>query len=155
MTKTEEAQIARVNELVARWNIYRGKLPVPDRFCQLKADLYQVRNAGWNGNPPISVWPGELIDADDGIMAAVEHYFLCRCWVGTGAYPKWQLRSMNLLYNAGKVLGITPRHNPTKPTTPVSSVQLGAQEAGIRDGANDLAASGKSAPMVTKPPKYW
>jgi hypothetical protein len=149
------AQTARLNDLLSKWKAYRGSIVEPDRYCQIKNDLYQVRNAGWSGNPPISTWPPTLIDPDDGMMAAVEHYFLCRCWVGTGAYPAWQMRAMNTIYDLGKIAGVTPRHNPTKPTTPPTALQMAAKEAGIRDGESDLAKSGKSAPWVAKPPKYF
>lgn len=149
------SQIARVNDLIAKWKAYRIGIVEPDRYCQLKTDLYLVRNAGWKGNPPISTWPTHLIDTDDGIMAAVEHYFLCRCWVGTGAYPVWQVRVMSLAYDMGKLAKITPRHNPNKPTTPLTASQMACQEAGIRDGERDLAKTGKTAPMVAKPPQYF
>lgn len=150
-----EAQTIRVNDLIAKWKVYRGSIAEPGRYCQIKTDLYQVRNAGWQGNPPISVWPAHLIDADDGMMAAVEHYFLCRCWVGNGIYPAWQLRTMNFVYDMGKLAGVTPRHNPNKPTTPLTAIQMACQEAGIRDGEADLKKSGKSAPWVAMPPKYY
>ena len=149
------SQVDRLNELLAKWKTYRADIAEPERYCQLKADLYQVRNADWNGNPPISVWPADLIDSDDGMMASVEHYFLCRCWVGTGVFPAWQMQSMNFVYNMGKIAGVSPRHNPNKPTTPPSAVQMAAQIAGIRDGEQDLKKSGKSAPIVAMPPKYY
>jgi hypothetical protein len=149
------AQTARLNDLLSKWKAYRGSIAEPDRYCQIKNDLYQVRNAGWNGNPPISAWPSHLIDPDDAMMAAVEHYFLCRCWVGTGVFPAWQMRAMNLVYDLGKIAGVTPRHNPNKPTSPPTALQMAAKEAGIRDGESDLAKSGKSAPLIAAPPKYF
>jgi len=149
------AQIDRFNELLAKWKTYESGIAEPERYCQLKSDLYQVRNAGWQGNPPISVWPADLIDPDDGMMAAVEHYFLCRCWVGNAIFPAWQLQSMNFIYNMGKIAGVTPQHNPNKPTTPLSALQMAAQLAGIRDGEKDLQKSGKSAPVIAMPPKYY
>ena len=36
-------------------------------------------------------------------MAAVEDYFLSRCWVGTGEYPVWQVKAMIVLYDTGKM----------------------------------------------------
>jgi hypothetical protein len=129
-------------------------IPEPDRYCQIKTDLYQVRNAGWNGNPPISAGPAHLIDGDDTVMAAVEHYFLCRCWVGTGVFPAWQMRTMNMIYDMGKLAGVTSRHNPNRPTPPLTAVQMACKEAGIRDGESDLKKSGKSAPLIAKPPTY-
>lgn len=149
------AEIARLNELISRWKSYRSGIAEANRYCALKQDLYQVRNAGWKGNPPLAVWPARLIDPDDAMMAAVEHYFLCRCWIGTAQYSALQLRAMNLIYNAGKAIGVTPRHNPTKPVTPPSYLQMAAQEAGIRDGENDLRSSGKEAPLLATPPKYY
>jgi hypothetical protein len=147
-------QTARVNDLMAKWKAHRSGIAEPQRYCQIKTDLYQVRNAGWNANPPIGIWPPHLVDPDDSIMAAVEHYFLCRCWVGTGVYPAWQMRTMNIVYDLGKLAGVTPRHNPTKPTTPPTAVQMACKEAGIRDGSADLAKSGKSAPLISRPPTY-
>jgi hypothetical protein len=65
------------------------------------------------------------------------------------------MRAMNIVYDIGKIAGVTPRHNPTKPTTPLTALQMAAKEAGIRDGELDLAKSGKTAPLVGKPPKYF
>ena len=146
--------VARLNDLLAKWKAFRAALPEQERYCQIRLDLYQVRNAGWGKNPPITVWPASLIDPDDSMMAAVEHYFLCRCWVGTGVYPAWEMRAMNTVYDLGKVAGVTPRHNPNKAPTPPSALQMAAKEAGVRDGERDLAKWGKSAPLVAKPPTY-
>jgi hypothetical protein len=55
----------------------------------------------------------------------------------------------------GKSLGVTPRHNPSKPVTPPSDLQKKFQNEGIQDGERDLAASGRSAPWITSPPKYY
>jgi len=146
---------ARLNELISQWKAFRAGVPEPERYDQIRIDLYQVRNAGWQGNPPISVWPVNLIDPDDSMMAAVEHYFLCRAWVGTGRFPAWQVQAMNAIYDLGKMAGITPRHNPNKPTSKLTALQMAAKAAGIRDGSADLKKSGKSAPLVAKPPKYF
>ncbi|MEC4747255.1 hypothetical protein [Methylomicrobium sp. Wu6] len=89
------------------------------------------------------------------MMAAVEHYFLCRCWVGTGVYPAWQMRALNFVYDMGKLVGVTPQHNPNKPTSKLTALQMAAKEAGVRDGEDDLAKSGKSAPWIASPPKYY
>ena len=148
-------QTIRLNELIRLWKTYRVSIAEPQRYCQLKTDLYQVRNAGWNGNPIITVWPANLIDSDDSMMAAVEHYFLCRCWIGTGQFPSWQLQTMNFVYNMGKLAGVTPRHNPNNPATPLTALQMAAQIAGIRDGEADLRRSGGSAPLIARPPQYF
>jgi len=145
----------RLNDLIAKWKAYRASLPEPTRYEQIASDLYKVRNPDWHGNPPLSSWPPHLLDSDDSMIAAVEHYFLCRSWVGSGKYPAWQVQAMNLLYDTGKMLGITPRHNPNKPTSPLTALQMAAKVAGIRDGSTDLAKSGKSAPFVAMPPKYY
>lgn len=147
-------QVKRLNELLAAWRKYRAPLGDPDLSCQVKSDLYQVRNAGWNGNPPITDWPAELVDPDDSMNAAVEHYFLCRCWVGKGVQPAWQMRAMNRIYDLGKMAGVTPQHNPNKPVTPPSALQMAAKEAGVRDGEADLKRTGGSAPWIAKPPTY-
>lgn len=145
----------RLNDLIAKWKASRASLPEPGRYEQLARDLYQVRNPGWRGNPPLWAWPSQLVDPNDGMMAAVEHYFLCRSWVGTGKFPAWQVQAMNVVYDTGKMLGITPRHNPNKPTSPLTALQMAAKVAGIRDGEKDLATSGGSAPLVAMPPKYY
>ena len=145
----------RLNELIAKWKAYRANLPEPDRYQQISTDLYQVRNPSWRGNPSLSMWPANLIDSDDSMMAAVEHYFLCRAWVGTGKFPAWQVQAMNAAYDLGKMVGITPRHNPNKPTSPLTALQMAAKVAGVRDGSADLQKSGKSAPLVAMPPKYY
>jgi len=150
-----DAQVTRLNELIAKWKAFRAPLPEEERYCQIRRDLYQVRNAGWGPNPPITVWPTHLVDPDDGMMAAVEHYFLCRCWVGTGVYPAWQMRTMNVIYDLGKIAGVTPQHNPNKPTTPPTALQMAAKSAGVRDGELDLVKFGKEAPLVGDLPKYW
>jgi hypothetical protein len=150
-----QSQIARFKDLKARWLEYRKDIAEPERYCQIKGDLYLVRNAGYDGNPPISSWPTILIDADEGMMAALEHYFLCRCWVATGVYPVWQMRAMNFVYDMGKLAGVSPRHNPKKPTTPLTALQMAAQEAGIQDGEKDIKTSRKTAPLIGIPPKYW
>jgi hypothetical protein len=149
-----DAQLARLNELIALWNARRVSLTGSARYCQLKNDLYQVRNAGWNGNPSISDWPPALVDPDDAMMAAVEHYFLCRCWVGTGTQPAWEMRALNFVYDMGKLAGVTPQHNPNKPASRLTALQMAAQEAGVRDGEDDLARSGLSAPLIARPPVY-
>jgi len=146
---------ATVRTLIAGWNAYRGALSGSDRYCQLKNDLYCVRNPGFNRCPALSAWPPHLVDPDDEIMAAVEHYFLTRCWVGTGQFPAWQMRAMRDIYDAGKRLGLTPRHNPNNPVTPPSPLQRRFQNEGIRDGERDLARSGRSAPWVASPPRYY
>lgn len=148
------AQLARFNDLLAKWKSYRSGIPEPGRYCRIKDDLYQVRNANWQGNPPLTAWPAHLIDADDSVMAAVEHYFLCRCWVGSGVYPAWEVKAMNFIYDTGKMIGITPRHNPTKPVSPLTALQMAAKVAGVRDGEADLKKSGAKAPLITAPPRY-
>jgi hypothetical protein len=153
MTKSH---FARFVALRAAWIGYRaGVTPTPAKFDQLRQDLYKVRNADWNGNPPISVWPANLIDPDDGMMASIEHYFLCRAWVGGGKYPASEMRLQTQLYDLGKELGVTPQHNPNKPTTPLTDLQLYAQTHGIMDGEADLAASGQPEPGYKMPAKYY
>jgi hypothetical protein len=147
-------QTTRVNSLISMWVSYRAASAGTNVFCQLKDDLKAVRNPDWQGNPPISYWPKHLVDPDDGVNAAVEYYFLCRCWVGTGKYPASEMRAFTTIYNAGKVLGVTPRHNPGKPTTPITDLQRQAQERGILDGETDLKAAGGTAELNPNPPVY-
>lgn len=153
-TEVMQAQVTRLNDLRAKWMAYRGATPEPGRYCQIKDDLYKVRNAGWNGNPPISMWPRFLVDSDDAMMAAVEHYFVCRCWIGNGVYPAWEIAALGTIYDWGKLVGMSPNHNPNKPTTPLTALQMAAKFAGIRDGEADLKKSGKSGPWIKSPPTY-
>src|SRR5262249_31094714 len=148
-------QFTRFLALRGQWIAYRASVtPVTGQFDKLRQDLYQVRNAGRGTNPAIGAWPTYLIDPDDGMMASIEHYFLCRAWVGNGVYNASQMRAQTQLYDWGKQHGLTPRHNPNKPTTPLTELQLYAQEHGIQDGEADLAASGQPAPGWKKPPTY-
>lgn len=144
-----------VRGLISRWEAYRGATPAATRYCLLKSDLYRARNPGFNGSPPLSAWPANLVDPDDEVMASVEHYFLTRCWVGSGQFPAWQVRLMRDIYDAGKRLGVTPAHNPGRPVTPPSAMQSMFQEEGIAAGERDLAASGRTAPWIAEPPLYY
>jgi hypothetical protein len=81
--------------LIARWTAHRA-----GDYCQLKNDLYQVRNPGFNGSPALSFWPRHLVDPDREIMASIEHYFLARCWVGSGQYSAVQVKGMCMLYTS-------------------------------------------------------
>lgn len=54
---TSNPQVDRLNELIAKWKSFRAPLADSELYCQLMGDLYQVRNAGWNGNPAIADWP--------------------------------------------------------------------------------------------------
>jgi hypothetical protein len=145
----------RVRELIRLWIRSREDLEGSTRYCQLASDLYQVRNPGFNDSPPLSHWPPRLVDSDSEVMAAVEHYFLTRCWVGSGQYPTWQVRAMRDVYGLGKRLGVTPRHNPDNPATPPSELQRQFQDEGIRHGQSDLTMSGGEAPLMATPPRYW
>lgn len=138
-----------VRSLVAKWEAYRSGIPKPARYLKLKGDLYKVRNGD-----PSAVYPITLINTDDEVMAAVEHYYLCRGWVGNGVQPAWQMRAMKGIYNVGKELGVTPRHNPNKPVTPPSPLQVVWQNRGITDGEADLIDSGMTGPTVAMPPVY-
>jgi hypothetical protein len=144
-----------VRSLIVKWKAYRSVIAEPERYGKLAEDLYIVRNAGFNGNPSPPNYPSDLVDPDDATMASVEHYFLCRSWVGSGYMPAWELRKVSDAYDYGKQLGITPRHNPNKPVTPPSAMQKEFQEEGIRDGESDLLTSGKDKPTYTSPPKYY
>jgi hypothetical protein len=64
------------------------------------------------------------------------------------------MRSMTWVYNSGKELGVTPRHNPSKPVTPPSALQQKFQDEGVADGEKDLKASGGKAPAIAPPPTY-
>lgn len=146
----------RTQDLIDAWLKYRSATkPISARCDQLRQDLYKVRNPELNGNPPISVWPPDLIDKDPEIMASVEHYFLTRAWIGTGKYPAWEVKMLCLIYNSGKSVGLSPRHNPANPVTPSSAMQKKFQAQGIRDGESDLKASGGKPSSYTRPPVYY
>ena len=38
-------QTTRVNQLIAAWTAYRSGTLEPARYCELKSDLYKVRNS--------------------------------------------------------------------------------------------------------------
>lgn len=139
----------RVKELIANWLAFRAAVAEPGRYLVLKDDLYRVRNAeGTTG------YPAHLVDPDAEIMAAVEHYFLCRSLVGNAVQPAWQMRVQKGIYNIGKLLRITPRHNPAKPITPLTKMQVAFQDRGIAEGEADLKAAGLKAPKIAKPLTY-
>ncbi|MCL2887604.1 MAG: hypothetical protein FWF20_12700 [Betaproteobacteria bacterium] len=152
---SDSDDVTRFHDLVAKWISYRSSLPEPQRYNQIRNDLFKVRNPDLNGNPSLSYWPDYLIDSDESMMAAVEHYFLCRAWVGTGTYPAWEMRGLNGIYDLSKFLKITPRANPNKPVSPLTSLQRQAQAEGVAAGEIDLKKSGGKAPLITQPPKYW
>ena len=142
--------IDEVQKYITKWQKYRIKIDNPARSDKLRQDLYNVRNG-----IDLSSYPAELTSADDEVMAAAEHYFLCRAWVGNGVQPAWQMRLMSKAYNKGKEWDVTPRHNPDNPTTPPSETQKHFQELGIQHGQDDLKVSGGEAPLVAAPPTYW
>lgn len=141
-------------DLAEKWIVYRGSINEPERYSQLARDLYQVRNPGGK-NPDINFWPANLIDSDVEIMAAIEHYFLCRNWVGNAIFPVWQVEAMRVTYDLAKLMGVAPRHNKNNPTTPITELQVQMQILGVKHGEKDLLKSGKKAPRIAKPPKYW
>lgn len=139
----------KIRALLTAWRVYRMR-----DICKISKDLYCVRNPGFHGCPSLKFWPTHLIDPDPEIVSSVEHYFLCRCLVGRGRVPAWEMRLIRDVYVAGKMIGITPRHNPSNPTLPPSALRYRFQNEGIMDGERDLAKSGKSAPIVSTPPTY-
>lgn len=143
---------AKVWALIAKWESYRATTPEPSRYCQLKNDLYQVRNPGFNGSPLLTEWPARLLDPDDEVMAAVDHYFLARCWVGTGRFPAWELRLLRSLHDFGKRLGLIPCHNPNRLSTSPSELQRRFQNQGVRDGERDLYRWGRRKPKISTVP---
>ncbi|MDN7671772.1 hypothetical protein QZM22_04345 [Burkholderia oklahomensis] len=153
MSSSSKASVIR--RLIADWTSYHSSIePEAKRYRRLSQDLYQVRNPGLNGSPPLSSWPKHLLDPDDEIMACVEHYFLARAWIGTGRLPAWELRTLSSIYNVGKLLGVTPRHNPDNPVTPPSQLQRSFQMEGVIAGKVDRAKAGVRAPLVKSPPTY-
>lgn len=143
---------ARIN----KWNTYQSKIDEPKRYLQLKRDLWVVRNPE-KAQHEYDLLPGELIDDRDEINASVEHYFLCRAWVGNGVYSAAQMTAMNAIYNTGKSIGITPRSNPNHPVTPASDMQKYFQRRGVDDGVSDGVIYGTKAGSFSLrwPGKYW
>jgi hypothetical protein len=150
-----DTQVLRVVNLISQWIIYRGNISEPGRYMQLAQDLYLVRNDKLIDSLNSTPYPSYLIDSDNEIMAAIEHYFLCRGWVGNGVYNAVQVLAQAAAYDAAKELGAAPQHNPSKPVSPPSLMQQKFQGMGIADGKNDLKKSGKPSPDFNKPPKYW
>ena len=143
---------ARVDELIAKWNNYRSQSPEPGRYQELSHDLYNIRN-DIAVTPP---FPSDLNDSDPEVMAAVEHYYLCRGWIGNGVYPPDQVAAMVLLYDAGKLAHVTPRHNKSKPVTRMSWMQFVYQNKGMNDGIKDAKRFNVDTPILWKaPPKYF
>lgn len=139
----------KIKRLISNWSSHHKW-----DYCRISQDLYCVRNPSFRGCPPLMAWPSHLLDPDPEVVSSVEHYFLCRCWVGTGMIPAWQMRAMRDIYVVGKKLGLTPRHNPNNPTQPPSMLRIRFQNQGIQDGEMDLLKSGKKAPLAAIPPKY-
>jgi hypothetical protein len=143
---------ARVDELIAKWNTYRTGNPEPERYLVLSRDLYNIRN-DVVVTPP---FPDDLNDPDPEVMAAVEHYYLCRGWVGNGVFPASQVANMVVLYDLGKLAHVTPRHNKSKPVTPMSWMQFKYQNKGMNDGSRDAKRFNVDTPILwKKPPKYF
>ena len=75
--------------------------------------------------------------AADENLAAAEHYLLSRCYVCSGRVSATGMRAMILGYNALKLIpGIARfmRHDPSKPTTPVSREAVAFALQGVTDG---------------------
>jgi hypothetical protein len=155
MDSSDIAGLDRFKVLRDRWIQQYESTQEPERYAVIAQALYKVRNAGWDDNPDLSVWPKSLLDPDDSIMAALEHYFLCRGWVGNGAIPEWEVRQLTSIYDFGKFLRVVPRHNPNKPVTKMTPLQAIAQEAGIQDGAADKEKFKVDAPRIVNPPAYY
>ena len=88
------ADYARVKDLIYKWTTYRLGMAEPQRYCQLKTDLYQVRNPGWNGDPPLTAWPPNLVDGDDASWLpsnTLSVALLGRHW----RVPGWQVKAMS------------------------------------------------------------
>lgn len=140
---------ARVDELIGKWTAYRSGTAEPGRYTVLSKDLYNARNE-------LETFPADLLDPDSEVMASVEHYFLCRGWVGNGVFPLSQVANMVAIYDVGKLLHITPRHNKSKPVTPISMMQVSYQNKGMTDGSKDAKRFKVDTPILwRKPPKYF
>lgn len=137
-----------VRARIMKWEDYRSKIAAPGLYVTLMRDLYNVRND--KGSYPVG-----LADPDDTINAAVEHYFLCRAWIGNGWFPAWQVELMVSIYNTGKDWGVTPQHNPKKPLTPPSEMQKYFQQRGISDGIDDSILYGTKIYAPQKPEYYY
>lgn len=143
---------------IMKWIGFRSKLKEPSRYLQLKDDLWVARNPKHkNSKGRINKIPADLIDERDYINASVEHYFICRAWVGNGVYPLSQVELMTRTYNLGKTLGLTPAANPDQPVTPPSEMQRYFQQQGMYDGSNDADTYGTGASPFSwsLPPLYY
>ena len=151
------------------------------RYIIIAGNLYEVRNpdfiapawysrftraligVGYGGHGhktrSLSYWPRQLLSDDDEVIAAVEHYFLCRSQVGSGVRSARQMIVERDLYEQGKRTEIPivlelMRHNPNSPVTPLSQLQQEFQDLGIRHGEADLQRFGNTAPLITWPLVY-
>ncbi len=166
-----------VDALIGRWTRYGleqedeanpgQKYKAPRVYGFLAKCLYQVRNpgkakvgylklhSGTSVNPAVSWWPTHLVDDDPEIMAAIEHYFLVRFWIGNAVYSAFQTKIMIGTYMGGKSLfPDLMRHNPDNPVTPVSDLQKTFQAKGITHGESDLKIHGGEPPLLAEPPVY-
>ena len=148
----EHEQMAKADRLRTAWWLHHKNIKSPvERSKRIQKDIFEIRN-GILGQTGL---PAQLRTADDEVLAALEHYFLCRWWVGSGRYPSWEVWGMVALYNISKEVGVTPRFNASRPPTPLSNMQMIFQQQGICSGEKDLAASGNEAATVAMPPLYF
>ncbi len=129
----------RVHEIIMRWSWNAGASPMapmdPDVTDILRRELKAYRQ----NSPDPAVWT-------DLNVAAAEHYFLMRAWVGSCTVSAEQGLSMTYGYEAAKLLvrGLGQeealRNNPSRPTTPPDPdvVQWGV--TGIAHGIIDQRA---------------
>ena len=119
--------------LIGAWERYRIGEKQPERYLTLWKD---VRNA--RRRVATEAYPEHLYDMDDEVMAATEHYFLCRAWVGNGVRPAWQMRSIKGVYNLLKQYDLVSRTDPKFPVSPLSEMQVRFQDEGINAGLKDM-----------------
>ena len=138
-----------VRREIMNWEKFRDQIEWPERGKVLRSDLYNFRNEK-------GVFPAWVGHARDDINASVEHYFLCYSYIACGEYAVYQVEAMVKIYNAGKSVGLTPRHNPNKPVTPPSDMQKYFQQCGIDDGVTDAAIYGTPTIWLPRlPPVYY
>lgn len=107
----------RVHGIIVKWSWNAGASPLGPMDPGVTEILRKELKAYRNGSPDPAVWT----DLD---VAAAEHYFLMRSWVGSCKISIEQGIAMTHGYDLAKVITRAfdaedlLRHNPGRPTTP-------------------------------------
>jgi hypothetical protein len=129
----------RVYSIIVQWTWNAGAAPMAPMDPDVTEILRKELKAYRHGSPDPAVWT-------DLNVAAAEHYFLMRAWVGACTISTEQALAMTHGYDLAKIVTRAVgqeealRHNPDRPTTPPDPdvVQWGV--TGIAHGLIDRRA---------------